>query len=93
MTKKKKNQLEEERVYLAYMYVHIAVLIEGIQDRSLKQGRNLEAGLMQKPWESTAYWCPPLGLLSLLSYKPMTTSLGRDGTTHSGPMLLRQSLI
>ena len=37
------RDLGEERVYLAYTYTPL-VIIEGSQDRNLKQGRNLIAG-------------------------------------------------
>jgi len=34
--------------------------------RTGTQGRNLEAGMKQRPWRSTAYWLAPNGLLAVL---------------------------
>jgi hypothetical protein len=51
--------------------------------QELKQDRNLELELMQKPWRGAAYWLAPHDLLSLLSYRTQDHQPG-DCPTYSG---------
>jgi hypothetical protein len=68
-----KKQVRDERVYSAYTF-HIAVDHQRRSGQELKQVRKQE--LMQRPWRDVLYWLASPGLLSLLSYRTKTTSLG-----------------
>jgi hypothetical protein len=60
---------------LSSLHSHIAVHHQRKSGQELTQGRNLEAGADVEAMEGAAYWAPSTGLLSLLSYRPRTTSL------------------
>lgn len=80
------KQLGEERVYLLYT----SFIIKGSQDKN-KAGTH-KPELMQKPGRSAAYWLPPSGLLSLLSYRTQDYH-ARYNPTYNGLSLPYQSLI
>jgi len=62
-----KEQVGEERVYLAYASTSL-FMTELSQDRTSNRVGSWRQELMQRPWRSAAYWTASLGLLSLLSY-------------------------
>lgn len=53
------------------------------EGRVRMQGRNLEVGMIQRPWKRTAYWLAAHGFLNQLSYTPQNHQ-HRCGTTHNG---------
>ena len=80
-----KKQVGEERVYSAYIF-HIAVNHQRKSELELKQVRKQE--LKQKPWRDVPYWLASPDLLSLLSYRPKTTSLEMTPPTKGPPPLI-----
>lgn len=54
---------------LCDLHVHSTVHHRRKARLKLKNGRNLEEDLIQRPWRSAAYWLAPRGLLSLLAYR------------------------
>jgi hypothetical protein len=79
-----KKQVGEERVYSAYTS-HTAVHHQRKSGLELKQVRKRE--LMQRPWRDVTYWLASPGLLSLLSYRPKTTSPEMAPPTTGPPLL------
>jgi hypothetical protein len=74
-----KKQVEEERVYSAYIFtLLLSPMDTGLE---LKQVRKQE--LMQRPRRDVSYWLASPGLLSLLSYRTQDYQ-PRDGITHKG---------
>jgi hypothetical protein len=68
-----KKQVGEERVCSAYMST---VLFITKEVRTGTQAGHRKQELMQRPWRDVPYWLASPGLLSLLSYRTKTTSLG-----------------
>lgn len=58
--------------------------------QELKQGRNIEAGELQKPWRSAAYFFGPHDFLGLFTYRPKVYQ-SSDGITTTGWALPHQS--
>jgi hypothetical protein len=61
-------------------------------EQELKQGRNLKAGLMQRPWRGSAYRLAPYSLFSLLACKTQDHQ-SRDGSPTMDWAPSHQSLI
>ena len=59
-----------------WLNFHIIVHHWKKSGQEFKQGRNLEAELMQSPWRGAAFWLAPHGLLSLLTETRMTSTAG-----------------
>jgi hypothetical protein len=79
-----KKQVGEERVYSAYTSMLLFITKE--VRTGIKQVREQE--LKQRPWRDVLYWLASSGLLSLLSYKPKTTSPGMvPPTTGLSPLI------
>jgi hypothetical protein len=78
-----KNQVGEERVYLAYTSILLFITKEVRTGTQAGQ----EAGTDAEPWWVVTYWLGSLGLLSLLSYRTQDYQ-PRDGPTHKGPFPL-----
>jgi hypothetical protein len=62
-----KKHVEEERAYLAYIYISLFI-IEGCQDRKSNKVGTWRQELMQRPWRGAAYWFVSNDLLSLLFF-------------------------
>jgi hypothetical protein len=77
-----KKQIEEERVYLAYISTSL-VLIGGSQVRNSSRTGTWTQEPMQRPWRSAVYWLTYNDLLSLHSYRTQNHQ-SRDGPTHNG---------
>ena len=75
------RKIGEERVYLAYTSISLFIIEGEKSGQELKQGRNLEAGADSEAMGYAAYWLPPHGLLSLLSYRTHKYQ-SKDSTTH-----------
>jgi hypothetical protein len=79
-----KKQVEEERVYSAYIF-HIAFHHQRKSGLELKQVRKQE--LIQRPWRDVLYWLASSGLLSLLSYtSPEMAPPTRGPPPHPHPL-------
>jgi hypothetical protein len=77
------KQVEEERVYLAYVSI-LMLIIKESQDWSSSRAETCRKELMQRPWRSALYWLASPGLLILLSYKTQH-HLPRSGHCGLGP--------
>ena len=75
-----KNQVGEERVYLAYTNTLLR-MADKSQYRSSSRAESWRQELMQRPWKGAAYWLVSPGLLSLLSSRTPDQQL-RNGITH-----------
>lgn len=70
MKHRDQKQLEGRKASISAYTSTSYSITEGTQVRELKEGRNLEAELKQKPWKGIADWPAPHGLISMLSYTP-----------------------
>ena len=70
-----KKQVGEERVYSVSTST-LLLITKGSQDRNSRRVGNWKRELMQRQWMAAAYWLVFCGLLSLLSYRVVTISLG-----------------
>lgn len=70
-----KNQVGEERIYLAYTFL-LLFIIEGSQGRNSNTAGFWRQELMQRLWSGANYWLAPMSCSVCFLIEPRTTSRG-----------------